>query len=402
MKSPNVVIVGLGTAGAATCMELARRGVSVLGLDRARPPHETGSHHGETRSVRRAYLEGTAYVPMARKAWELWERLERDAGVSLLTPTGNLTIGPPDCPAVRGFLEAAEAGNFPHEALEATEVRKRWPRLAMPDDFAAGLEITAGIVRPEAAVSTFLAEAEKAGAELRFNEAVTGWSEQSGRIEVRTVSGVYEADRLLLSGGARNPGLLGSAGRFLSPVRVPVHWIVPPHETDFRLGEFPVNFWQVPPAGEDGQSGYQEFYSLPSVAPGARVKSAIHNRLEPCDPDGTSPVPSPRETERLRNLLRRYIPSLSDRPLEGHVCFYTLTPDGDFVLGPLPESENVFTAALAGHGFKFAPALGEILADLIQGKRTEWDMGRFSLARFEGGQDRAAPSWKTKKSRTRL
>ncbi|MFP4309937.1 MAG: N-methyl-L-tryptophan oxidase [Desulfococcaceae bacterium] len=385
MKSPDVVIVGLGTVGAATCMELSQRGVSVVGLDRARPPHETGSHHGETRSVRRAYLEGTAYVPMARKAWELWERLERDAGVSLLTPTGNLTIGPPDCPAVRGFLEAAAAGNFPHEALEAAEVRKRWPRLAPPDDFAAGLEITAGIVRPEAAVSTFLAEAEKAGADLRFNEPVADWSETSGRIEVRTASGVHETGRLLLAGGARNPGLLGSAGRFLSPVRVPVHWIEPPHETDFRLGEFPVNFWQIPATEADGQSGFQEFYSLPSVAPGARVKSAIHNRLEPCDPDGTPPVPSHEETDRLRNLLGRHIPSLADRPMDGRVCFYTLTPDGDFVLGPIPESDRVFTAALAGHGFKFAPALGGVLADLIQGNAPEWDVERFSPARFEEG-----------------
>lgn len=382
MKSPDVVIVGLGTAGAAACMELARRGVSVLGLDRARPPHETGSHHGETRSVRRAYLEGTAYVPMARKAWDLWKRLERDADVSLLTPTGNLTIGPPDCPAVRGFLKAAESGNFPHEALEAAEVRKRWPSISVPGEFAAGLEITAGIVRPEAAVSTFLAGAEKAGADLRFNEPVTGWSETSGRIEVRTGSAVYEAGRLLLAGGARNPGLLGSAGRFLSPVRVPVHWIDPPHDSDFRLGNFPVNFWQVPLAEADGQSGYQEFYSLPSVAPGARVKSAIHNRLEPCDPDGTSPAPSPQETEGLRSLLRRYLPALSGRPMDGHVCFYTLTPDGDFALGPLPESDRVFTAALAGHGFKFAPVLGEILADLIQGKQPEWDVERFSPGRF--------------------
>lgn len=381
-KSFDVIVVGLGTAGAAACMELARREVSVLGLDRARPPHESGSHHGETRSVRRAYLEGTAYVPMAHKAWELWERLQRDTGTPLLTPTGNLTIGPPEGPAVRGFLEAARSGNIPHEALDAAQVRKRWPRLAVPDGFAAGLEITAGIVRPEAAVALFLKEAETAGAELRFGEPVTGWRESPDGIEVRTASGRYEAGRLLLAGGARNPALLGPAGHVLSPARVPVHWIQPPHESDFHLGDFPVNFWQVPLEKPDGHSEFQEFYSLPAAQPGSRVKAAPHNRLAQCDPETTPPLPWDRETEALRDLLRRFIPSLAHQTMEGHVCFYTLTPDGDFVLGPLPETDKVFTVALAGHGFKFAPVLGEILADLLQDQPPEWSIDRFSLDRF--------------------
>lgn len=381
-ESSDVIVVGLGTAGAAACMELARRGVSVLGIDRSRPPHKSGSHHGETRSVRRAYLEGTAYVPMARKAWQLWERLQRDTGTPLLTPTGNLTIGPPEGPAVQGFLEAARSGNIPHEALDAAQVRKRWPRLAVPDDFAAGLEITAGIVRPEAAVALFLKEAEKAGASLRFDEPVSGWSKIADGIEVRTALGRYEAGRLLLAGGARNPALLGPAGRVLSPARVPVHWIQPPHENDFHLGDFPVNFWQIPLEAPDGPSEFQEFYALPATQAGTRVKAAPHNRLAKCDPDTTPPLPSDRETEELRNLLQRFIPSLAHQPMEDHVCFYTLTPDGDFILGPLPETDRVFTVALAGHGFKFAPVLGEILADVLQGKPPEWSIDRFSLGRF--------------------
>jgi sarcosine oxidase len=388
MKSPDIVVAGLGTVGAATCMALARRGVAVLGLDRLRPPHESGSHHGETRSVRRAYLEGTAYVPMAQRAWELWEQLERDTGVSLLRPVGNLTIGPPDGPAVAGFLEAARSADIPHEVLDAARVRKRWPRLAVPDEFAAGLEIAAGIVRPEAAISAFLAEAEKAGADLRFDEPVQSWAETSGRVEVRTESGVHGAGRLLLAGGARNPALLGLAGRFLTPVRVPVHWIEPPHGTDFDPDHFPVNFWQIPDSGPDGRPGYREFYSLPAARPGARVKAAPHNRLEPCDPATSTATPLPGETERLRDLLRRFIPSLAERSMTGHICFYTLTPDGDFALGPVPGRNHVFTAALAGHGFKFAPVLGEILADRLQGNPSPWNIDRFSPDRFRvfGGE----------------
>ena len=87
-----------------------------------------GSHHGASRSVRRAYLEGTSYVPMVMRSWELWRRLEKDSGQNLLVRTGNLTIGPPDSPAVSGFMESARAYGIPHDFLTAKEVRGTWGR----------------------------------------------------------------------------------------------------------------------------------------------------------------------------------------------------------------------------------------------------------------------------------
>ena len=108
-RTYDFIVVGLGTAGSATTMTLARRGFNVLGIDMHRPPHSMGSHHGASRSVRRAYLEGTSYVPMALRSWELWRKLEKDSGQKLLVETGNLTIGPPDSPAVSGFMASAPA-----------------------------------------------------------------------------------------------------------------------------------------------------------------------------------------------------------------------------------------------------------------------------------------------------
>ena len=145
MSAYDFIVVGLGTAGSATCMTLARRGFKVLGIDRYRPPHQMGSHHGASRSVRRAYIEGTSYVPMAMKSWQLWRKLEKNSGQKLLVKTGNLTIGPPDSSAVTGFIASAQTYEIPHEYLTATEVCKRWPHLSPPDTFVAGLEIEAGI-----------------------------------------------------------------------------------------------------------------------------------------------------------------------------------------------------------------------------------------------------------------
>jgi len=380
MNTTDVIVAGLGTAGAAACMELARRGVRVRGFDALRPPHARGGHHGETRSVRRAYLEGTAYVPMMVRAWELWRRLERDAGVDLLTVTGNLTVGRPDGPAVTGFLASARAHAIGHELLAAAQVRRRWPALRVPDGFCAALEIEAGIVRPERAVATFLAEAEKAGAVMHFDEPVTGWRDGGGIVRVETPAGRFEAGRLLLAAGARGGPLLGEAGQLLSPRRVPVHWAKPPGAGDFALGRFPVNFWQLPVEAEEGVPGFAEFYALPVPRPDGRVKTAPHNRLEGCDPERIPDAVPEIDREKIRAFLKRCIPSLADADLQSHHCLYAMTPNGDFRLGPLPGRPRVVVAVLAGHGFKFAPVLGEILADLLQGDPPGFDVRMFRPA----------------------
>ena len=383
MATYDFTIVGLGTAGSATCMTLARRGFNVLGIDKYRPPHKMGSHHGSSRSVRRAYLEGTSYVPMALRSWELWRRLEKDSGQKLLVKTGNLTIGPSESPAVTGFFTSAQAYGIPHECFTAAEVRKRWPQLVLPDTFVAGLEKEAGIVFPELSIATFLAEAQKAGADLIVNEQVEGWTENQGTVTVRTARNTYETGRLLISAGAWTNRLLGLADRTLIPKRVPVHWLEVPNDRSLHLGRFPVNFWQVP--RENNQGGpqtYKEFYTLPVIEPAARLKAAFHNGLEDCDPVTLIREVSRHEMEAIKGVIAEFLPSLQDCPITSEVCLYTMTPDGHFYLDKRPGSNDVFGVALAGHGFKFAPVLGEILADVLVDTPPEVDIKLFASNRF--------------------
>ncbi len=378
----DVIVVGLGTVGAATCMELARRGVSVVGLDAFQPPHRLGSHHGESRSIRRAYMEGTGYVPLALRAWELWRRLEKDTGTNLLVTTGNLTLGPRDGKAVAGFLASARAYDIAFEELTAAEVRRRWPQLTPHDGFAAGLEKEAGVLFPESAISTFLSEAEKAGATLRFNERVDRWAEAGERVIVHTSKGAYESGRLLLAAGARNTLLLKTAGTILFPKRVPVLWVDPPQPQEFCLGNFPVNFWQLPFPGDVGGGNSRELYALPVTRPGGRVKVAAHNHLADCDPDAMVRKVAADEIATIGLFLEEFIPALATCTFTANVCLYTMTPDSEFALGPLPSHSNVFIAALAGHGFKFAPVLGELLADMALGNSPAFDLSMFAINRF--------------------
>ncbi|NNK97025.1 MAG: N-methyl-L-tryptophan oxidase [Desulfobacterales bacterium] len=384
MATYDFIIVGMGTAGSATCMTLARRGFKVLGIDRYRPPHEMGSHHGASRSVRRAYLEGTSYVPMALRSWELWRRLEKDSGQKLLVKTGNLTIGPPESPAVLGFMASAQSYAIAHESLTAAEVRKRWPQLDPPDTFVAGLEKEAGIVFPELSIATFLTEAEKAGADLVVDQQVERWTESHGSVTVHAARDTYEAGRLLISAGAWTNGLLGLPDRQLMPKRVVVHWLEVPNNSRLRLGCFPVNFWQVPPEKSPAApQTFREFYALPVLESSPRMKVAFHNGLVDCDPTTLTREVLSHELETIKGVIAEFLPGLKGYSITSDVCLYTLTPDGHFYLGKRSGSDHVFGVALAGHGFKFAPVIGEILADLLADISPAVDIELFSPNRFE-------------------
>lgn len=384
METFDFIILGLGTAGSATCMSLARRGFKVLGLDAHHPPHRLGSHHGGTRSVRRAYLEGSSYVPMAMASWELWRKLERDVGRTLLVKTGNVTIGPSDCPAVQGVLRSAKAYDIPHDFLTAKEIRKQWAPLTPAEGFVGGLEKEAGIVFPETAITAFLKEAHKAGATLKFNSPVSTLKENRHGVTVRCGGDngeLYEAGRLLVAAGGWTGELLGLPADVLTPKRVPVHWFDVGGNSSYSLGKFPVNFWQVP-AEENRTSHYREFYSLPTTSQAPLVKAAFHNGLSRCEPKYLDRKVTQAEVHEMKTVLSHFIPNLADQHISSEVCLYTMTSDNDFFLGKIPGPNNYFGAALAGHGFKFAPVLGEMLADLLTDTEPDFAIENFSPSRF--------------------
>ncbi|HEY4410725.1 MAG TPA: N-methyl-L-tryptophan oxidase [Acidimicrobiia bacterium] len=373
----DVIVVGLGAMGSAAALHLARRGRRVLGLERFTPAHNRGSSHGQSRIIRQAYFEDPAYVPLVLRAYELWEDLGRGPSGPLLTTTGALMIGPPDSELVTGSLRSAERWGLDHQMIDAAELRRRFPTFAPTPETVALHEPQAGVLPPETAVAAHLQLASRAGAELHFSEPVVGWeADPSGAgVTVTTAVGVARADQLVICPGAWAPEVLRDLGVPFAVERRVQFWFQPVGDdvAPFLPDRHPAWIW------DDGD-GLP--YGIPAVG-GPDVKVAWHRRGGPCAPDRLDQTVSPADIEEIAGVVRTLVPLLPGRFVRAEPCLYTNTPDEHFVVGRHPRHPAVLVACgFSGHGFKFAPVIGEILADLTTTGATAHPIGLFDPCRF--------------------
>ncbi len=352
----DAIVVGLGAMGSAAAYHLARRGVRVLGLDVHAPGHMLGSSHGESRIIRMAYKEHPDYVPLLRRAYQLWADLEEESGEPLLRITGGLFLGPLESGVVAGSLESARAHGLPHELLDSDEIRRHYPAFAPADGHVALYETAAGILYPERCIAAHLQGAARVGAELRHEEGVLGWEATDAGVEVTTTQGRYVADRLVLAAGAWLGGLLSSLRLPLQPERSPIFHLQPRRPELFEPDRLPIYVWEV--------DGGRMYYGLPHLKqPGAKV--GRHHTGEACDPDTVNRDVTATDEADVRGFVSRYMPALNGPIASGIVCLYTNTPDEHFIVDRHPEQPHVvYASACSGHGFKFSAVIGEVLADL--------------------------------------
>jgi len=365
----DVAIVGLGAMGSAAAFELSRRGADVIGFDRFTPPHTFGSSHGDTRIIREAYFEHPVYVPMVQRAFELWRDLERVSGSALLRQTGGLMIGAPGCALVAGALHSARMHGLAHSVLSAGDIRARFPALNPSPDMVAVWEPRAGVLSPEACVAAQLEQARRGGATLRFAEPVSHWQAEHDHVSVTTGLGRFRARRLIISAGAWVGTLLPGMRLPFRIERQVLHWFEPVGDVDpFKPERCPIHLWQF--------DGERFFYGFPDM--GAGVKAAFHHGGDVITAADVRRDVTIDEVQALRAAMRRFVPAADGRHLTSTVCLYTNTPDEHFWVDRHPGHANVLVASpCSGHGFKFAPVIGEILADLVQDQPVRFDLGLF-------------------------
>ena len=378
----DVIVLGLGGMGSAAAYQLARRGRRVLGLERYTPAHDKGASHGLSRIIRQAYFEDPAYVPLLRRAYELWRQIETEAGVPVLTITGGLMIGQPDSAVVRGSIRSAQEWGLAHEVLDAAEIHRRFPPLCPVPGEVALYEALAGFLRPEVSVAIYLDRAARRGADLHFEEPALAWEAQPGGngVRVTTALGTYEAERLIISPGPWAPSLLARMGLPLEVERQALYWFAPVGGVEpFEVGRFPIYIWEASPA--------VSFYGFPAHdGPLGGAKVAYHrapgSRLI-CTPETIDRIVHAEEVDRMREAIAERIPTLNGQLLFARTCLYTNTPDEHFVITTLPDAPQVAIAAgFSGHGFKFCSVVGEILADLATDGATSHPIGLFQPGRF--------------------
>lgn len=375
----SVIVIGLGAMGSAVTAWLAEGGHRVTAFDMFTPPHAQGSSHGRSRIYRQSYWEDARYVPLLLHVRELWERLERDTGRSLLHMTGGLMISHRDGQLVARSAESARQFGLPHEILSAREVERRWPIFRVEADTVALLERNAGYLIPELCVEQMLAQAARYDAQLHFDEPVLEWSAASdGSVTVRTSRETYKAERLVITAGPWAPHLLAAMNLPLRVTRQAIFWFEPKEHVEwFREDRLPVYLYET----RDGQP---VLYGFPLIGPESEgVKVAAHGSEEVCTPESVSREVRPEDEQAIRQRLQETLPSLAGRLLRAEICLYTMTPDENFVMGPHPDHPAVTMAAgFSGHGFKFAPVIGEILGELATNGKTSHDIAMFSPQRF--------------------
>ena len=370
----DAIVLGLGGMGSAAAAHAASRGMRVLGVERFGPAHDRGSSHGSTRIIRQAYFESPDYVPLLRRAYELWDALAARTSTTLRAQTGGLFVGRPETPVVAGTLASALHWQLAHQVYDAADLRRRFPAVRPRDEEIGVYEAIAGALFPEAGVQAHLDVATAAGAELRFSVQATGWDADDRGVRVALADGTRaEAERLTICAG---PWFARVAPELGVPLRVErnVQFWFAPLDRDLVSPE------RLPVYALD-RDGKRMLYGFPDFGEGAKV--AHHGSGVEADPDALDRDVRDDEIAVAREALSSFVPAAAGTFLRAAPCMYTLTPDEHFVIGPHPgQPRVVLVGGFSGHGYKFAPVVGEIVAALLANDDPGFDLGLFAPARF--------------------
>jgi monomeric sarcosine oxidase len=355
MPDYSTIVIGGGTMGSAAAWELGKRGERALVFEQFGHVHGFGAHSGKTRIIRHAYSEGADYVPLVLRADDLWVELEAASGQKVLHRVGGLEMSAPGNPHTEQMRYSAETHNVPYEVLEPAEVQRRWPQFAVSDDWDAIFCPRSGFLVVEPALKALGALARALGVEIRENEPVRAWGATDNGAWVKTDEVTYTADRLIITAGAWSTALLADLDLALTVKRKTLFWLEVERPERFSTERFPIFIADWPGT---------EFYGFPIFEePGLKV--AVHTGGQQTNPDNVDRTVHDEEKDDVLPAAQRLFDGVTGRVLSNMVCLYTMSADEDFIVDRHPRWPHVvFGAGFSGHGFKFATAIGEHLADL--------------------------------------
>ena len=367
----DIIVIGGGTFGSAAAMSLAERGRRVLVIDRFNPPHTRAEHHGGRRMFRTSYYEHPGYVPLLRRAAAGWRSLEASTGRTLFEAVGACYAGPPQGELIAGSRAAATEYAIPHRMLSPRLLAARFPSLRPMPGSVGLVEPEAGFIRCDDAVESMLTRAMSLGANVVTGLRIAGWTATRRGVTVETAAGPLTASGLIITAGPGSAALLRGLGIRLTVTRQLQAWATP-------AAKMPSTCWALETPG----GGL--FYGFPVDPATGDFKFGLHVRGPRTSALDTA-VPTAAEIRVLRRATKSYLKP-DCRDLRVSVCRYTNSPDSHFIIDRQPDHANVvFGAGFSGHGFKFAPVIGEMLADITESPESAHPAPFLSLARFRSG-----------------
>lgn len=369
------IVLGTGGIGSAALLSAAKKGWNVLGIDQFGPAHNRGSSHGQTRMIRTAYFEHPNYVPIVQRAFEKWDELQKSAGVQLIRRTGLLQVGYEDGVVIPGVLKSANDFGLPIERLSPQQIQERFPLIKPNDDHLGIFEEQAGVLFVEKCVAAMIKLAKAEGAKYLANSKVLGWAVDSdGAIRVQTAGEEFCTRRLIIAAGAWSAGLLGQLELPLRLMRKQQQWFQSDRVEGHVETGFPCFFVET--------EERDWFYGMPAIDK-LGMKIAEHTGGQDlASADELETELNQKDVERVQGFVDRHLQFGRSRVIYHAACMYTMTPDEHFVLDQHPVySQVAFAAGMSGHGFKFAPMIGEQLVSLLDG-HGDRDMEFLKLDRF--------------------
>ncbi|MBR0757099.1 N-methyl-L-tryptophan oxidase [Bradyrhizobium jicamae] len=365
----DAVVIGLGAMGSAAFFELAKRGARVLGIEQFDPGHDRGSSHGESRIIRLAYFEHPSYVPLVQEARHRWAEIQQRADETIFLDIGCVEIGFPGAPLIRRSLEAARQHSLHVDEMDARDIRMRFPAFDVPDDWTGHFQADGGLLIPELAIKTFVREAVRLGGTLMAGTKVRRIESGSKYPEIDLGAGRVSAERVIVTAGAWLTELV-DIPLPLEISRQVVGWFEPQVAASFTPEALPVFLLATPDNAYYGFPNHRES--------GWKAASHLHGRSLQ-NADALRQDAAPDDEAQIRRMVSDYMPDGNGPLRKMQTCMYTNTPDGHFLIDRAAHDARIIVAsACSGHGFKFAPVIGAILADMAEDKTPAFPIDGFS------------------------
>ena len=365
MKKKKAIVVGAGINGVVAAIELRKRGHEVVLVDPGPLPHPLAASTDISKAVRAAYGADEDYTALAEQSREIWRQWNVQFGVELYHEIGFLflrqrSIQPGDF-EYESFKLLERRGHR-IERISSKQLRERYPAFnaeRYPDGF---LDLEAGYAESGRVVAALIQRAKSLGVELRENAKFRELDEAGDRAKGILLENGEKiaADTVVMAVGAWTPYALPFTRNFFRASGQPVFHLKPEKPELFTPERFPIFGADISTTG---------YYGFPLNRDGV-VKIANHGCGREMSPDSPERAVTKEEENKMRQFLSDSFPGLADAPIVfTRICLYCDTHDGNFWIAPDPERpELIIAAGDCGHGFKFAPVLGEIIADAVEGK----------------------------------